>query len=92
MYCSSAFIISINVDLINLFFSLNENEILFSVVFHRSREWGSLKRADNKSVTPNHTLAATTKVPGNGGGTDPASLINYVFFIIVIGAYMYVQL
>lgn len=50
-----------------------------------------IKRADNKSVTPNHTLAATTKVPGNGGGTDPASLINYVFFIIVIGAYMYVQ-
>lgn len=72
-------------------------KMIFSLVscFTGAESGGSLKRADNKGVTPiaNHTttLATTTKVPGNGGGTDPASLINHVFFIIVIGAYMYVQ-
>lgn len=68
----------------------------FSLVscFTGAESGGSLKNTDHKSVAPNHTatLAGTTKVPGNGGGTDPALLINHVFFIIVIGGYMYVQL
>lgn len=88
MYYSLAFIILINVDFINHYF--------FSLVscFTGAESGGLLKRAENKNVTANHTTtpAATIKAPENGGGTDPASLINHVFFIIVIGAYMYVQL
>lgn len=53
----------------------------------------------DKTANPDHDLAnctttttTTIKSPENGGGTDPVSLINYVFFITVFSAYMYVQL
>lgn len=65
--------------------------------FTEAERGGSLKhaiRARQAGAKNNGTTLAptTTVVPGNGGGTDPLSLKNYVFFIIVISAYMYVPL
>lgn len=73
----------------------------FSLVLNFPRAEGvrSLRLANpadpthiNNATNLTTTTATTTKVPGNGGGTDPRSSINYVFFIIVVSAYVYVQL
>lgn len=61
----------------------------FSLVLNFPRAEGvrSLRLANpadpthiNNATNRTTTTATTTKVPGNGGGTDPRSSINYVFF------------
>lgn len=71
----------------------------FSLVLCLTRAEGEDPPKVASTAHPDHGLAnrtaiiaTTTKAPGNGGGTDPLSLINYVFFITVFSAYMYVQL
>lgn len=54
-------------------------------------EVGNTANPDHGRANRTTTIATTTKAPGNGGGTDFVSLINYVFFITVFSAYMYVQ-
>lgn len=70
----------------------------FSLVlcFTGAESGGSFKhairvRAAGKTINAT-TLPPTTTGPGNGCGTDPLSLKNYAFFIIVISAYMNVPL
>lgn len=70
----------------------------FSLVlcFTGAESGGSLKhairvRSDGAAINTT-TRAPTTTGPGNGCRTDQLSLKNYVFFIIVISAYMYVPL
>lgn len=70
----------------------------FSLVlcFTGAESGGPLKhairvRSDGAAINTT-TRAPTTTGPGNGCRTDQLSLKNYVFFIIVISAYMYVPL
>lgn len=66
----------------------------FSLVlcFTGAESGGSFKHAIRVRAAGKTINATTTTGPGNGCGTDPLSLKNYAFFIIVISAYMNVPL